>query len=114
MKNLFILFLFFGISLQAQVCKEYTCTFQGKQYTVNIGVFSPNDDGSIIIKKEKPNGEFTLKSYDFYSYEPMGYLYVEKGNTERRVILEKDLYNHITGITFLYKEEKFLYKPISK
>ena len=115
MKRLIILFLFFGVSLNAQsnfYMQDYSCVYQGKTYSMSIGVFDPNTDGSIVIRCEKLNKEWSLKSYDFHSYVPLGYLFVERGNTKRRVIIEKDLYENITAIVFLYSEDKIIYKPI--
>ena len=106
--------MFFGVALNAQsnfYMKEYSCVYQDKQYNMSIGVFDPNTDGSIVIRCEKPNKEWNLKSYNFHSYVPLGYLFVEKGNAKRRVIIEKDLYENITSIVFLYSEEKIIYKP---
>lgn len=108
-------FILFSFSLTAQsnfYMRDYTCVYQGKEYSMSIGVFDPRIDGSIVVRCEKPNKEWSLKSYDFHSYVPLGYLFFERGNTKRRIIIEKDLYENIISIVFLYSEEKIIYKPI--
>lgn len=117
MKKLLILFLFFGVALNAQsnfYMQDYSCVYQGKQYNMRIGIFDPRSDGSIVIRCENPNKEWNLKSYDFRSYEPLGYLFVEKGNSDKKVIIEYDNYRNIIAIVFLTTEEKAIYKPVTK
>ena len=117
MKKLLILFLFFGVALNAQsnfYMQDYSCVYQGKQYSMSIGVFDPRTDGSIVMRCEKPNKEWSLKSYDFHSYVPLGYLFVEKGNSKKRIVIKYDNYERITTIVFKDSENQFIYKPVTK